>query len=244
MSRRIEFRRNDYPDSEAMPLHSLFITAFVVGLSGALMPGPLLAVTISSVARNGFWAGPALVLGHALAEIITVVALSRGLGKVVARPKVLALVGILGGAFLGWMSYGLLTSSGEVLSLEAKDHGSAGFGLSAVGSGLLVSVSNPYWLVWWATVGASYVALSLRQGRKGLYTFYAGHTLSDALWYVAISVAVAQGSRLISTEAYRVVLLVCGLALAVLAVYFAVSGIRSLVRKRPLVPEKAQPDKT
>ena len=44
------------------------LTSFIVALSGALMPGPLLTVTVGEAARRGFWAGPLIIVGHALLE--------------------------------------------------------------------------------------------------------------------------------------------------------------------------------
>jgi hypothetical protein len=41
---------------------AIFVSSFLIGLSGALMPGPLLAVTIRDTTRRGFHA-PLLVLG-------------------------------------------------------------------------------------------------------------------------------------------------------------------------------------
>ena len=57
----------------------LFITSMIVGVSGAATPGPLLIVNITETARRGFWAGPAVALGHSLLELVTVALLSLGL---------------------------------------------------------------------------------------------------------------------------------------------------------------------
>jgi threonine/homoserine/homoserine lactone efflux protein len=43
-------------------------TSFVIALSGAMMPGPLLTVTISESPRRGMLAGPLLVLGHGILD--------------------------------------------------------------------------------------------------------------------------------------------------------------------------------
>ena len=42
----------------------------------------------------------------------------------------------------------------------------AALGLAA--SGVAVSVANPFWLLWWATIGAAYVAASLEEGAAGV----------------------------------------------------------------------------
>ena len=52
-------------------LAGLASTSFIVALSGALMPGPLLTVTVGEAARRGFWAGPLIMVGHALLETFT-----------------------------------------------------------------------------------------------------------------------------------------------------------------------------
>ena len=50
----------------------IFMTSFVIALSGALAPGPLLAACISESTKHGFKSGPLMILGHAILEIIMV----------------------------------------------------------------------------------------------------------------------------------------------------------------------------
>ncbi|MDP2718929.1 MAG: LysE family transporter [Dehalococcoidia bacterium] len=78
-------------------LSLIFTTSFVIALSGAMMPGPLLAVTISEVARRGFWAGPLLVLGHAILELSIVAALAFGLSRLVGSELISGIIFLAGG---------------------------------------------------------------------------------------------------------------------------------------------------
>jgi threonine/homoserine/homoserine lactone efflux protein len=87
-------------DGFYLELLAIFTTAFVVGFSGAMMPGPLLTVTIGESARRGFSAGPLLVLGHAVLELVLILALVGGLSIYLTRTAVTHTIAIFGGAFL------------------------------------------------------------------------------------------------------------------------------------------------
>lgn len=210
-------------------LIAIFTTSLFVGFSGALMPGPLLTVVISGSAQRGFWEGPALVLGHAVAEFLIVAALAAGLSRLLKRNLVAGLIGLLGGAFLLWMGLDIARSAWwGTVSLEQATGTEAGLQLGPVITGIVVSISNPCWVLWWATVGASYVALSLRRGPLGLGFFYFGHILSDLSWYSLVALLIARGRALLSQPVYRLILLVCGSFLIALSIYFIHSGIKFL----------------
>jgi len=182
-------------------------------------------VTISQSTRHGFWAGPLVTAGHAMAEIAAVAALAMGLGKVFKRGLVAGVIGLLGGGFLLWMGADIARSGwvGIALELEPGEMGVGAFG--SVGAGVLASISNPYWVVWWASVGASYVVLALRKGPLGLGAFFLGHILSDLSWNSLLALLIASGRGFLSLSFYRGVLVVCGLILVALAIYFIYSGL-------------------
>ncbi len=77
------------------------VTSFIVALSGALMPGPLLTLTVGEAARRGFWAGPLIIVGHALLELALVLLLLAGVGVWLHRPLILGLVGVVGAGHAG-----------------------------------------------------------------------------------------------------------------------------------------------
>ncbi len=217
----------------------IFFTSFVVGLSGALMPGPLLALTVSSVVEHGFWAGPLLMVGHAAGELLVVIALVKGIGRLLQRKVIIGTIGLVGGSFLLWMSYGLLMTADKVLIFQPGSGTSIGFGIPTIMAGLVVSITNPYWVLWWGTVGTTYVAWA-RDNRKtgGVSIFFVGHELSDLIWYSVVSIVVAGGASLLSPGIYKALLTICGVALFGLALYFIVSGTKSIMdgRRAPRTP--------
>ncbi|MDP3047711.1 MAG: LysE family transporter [Chloroflexota bacterium] len=216
---------------------ALFSTSLVVGFSGALMPGPLLTAVIAGAARDGFWAGPALSLGHAIAEAGIVLGLAFGLARLFKNRWVSGTIGLVGGLFLLWMGYDIAQSAWTgAVSLQMATSGTASQpGWGSVLTGVVVSVTNPYWILWWATVGANYVLLGMKEGPLGLGSVYTGHILSDILWLVFVSFVVSSGRALMNDLVYRGILLVCSLFLIVLGLYFARSGLR-FMRGQGVVP--------
>ncbi|MBM4276007.1 MAG: lysine transporter LysE [Deltaproteobacteria bacterium] len=199
------------------------ITSFIVALSGALMPGPLLTVTVGEAARRGFWAGPLLMVGHALLEGALVILLVVGVAAWLNRPVILGSVAVLGAAMLGWMGLALVKASRHSrLEFDAQ----AQSGLHPVATGILMSLANPYWLIWWLTIGLGYVIFAQKYGLLGVVLFYAGHILADFAWYSLVSGAVAQGRRFLSDQVYRGFLACCGFFLFAFGGYFAVQGVR------------------
>lgn len=210
-------------------LAAIFATSMMVGLSGTLMPGPLLTVTISRSAQRGFWQGPLLIVGHAIAELALVLALTAGLSRLLKRRAVAGLIGLLGGAFLLWMGLDIVRSAWwGTVSLDLASAERSGARMGPVLAGALVSASNPYWVLWWATIGVSYVALALRQGPLGLGSFYVGHILADLSWYSLIAFAITAGRNFLSQTIYRGILFICGFFLIALSIYFIYSGINFL----------------
>ncbi|MBI2935097.1 MAG: LysE family transporter [Chloroflexi bacterium] len=91
-------------------------------------------------------------------------------------------------------------------------------------SGILLSVLNPTWLIWWATIGVAFVVWSARYGTMGPVYFYTGHIVADFSWYSMVSFMVGRG-RNISQSLHRILLIGSGLFMAVMGGYFVWQGM-------------------
>jgi threonine/homoserine/homoserine lactone efflux protein len=203
-------------------LPQIFFTSFLVGLSGALMPGPVLVVTVSHATRRGFIAGPLIVLGHAILELALVVGIILGLGQYLVLEPVSGVLGIVGGVVLAWMGWGMLSGKG---GREGESKLSRAMPTSPVLAGLLTSLSNPYWFLWWATVGMAYISISLNLGLGGVTAFYSGHILADLVWYSFLAALITLGHKFVAGRFYRGLFVFCGVFLMLFGMYFLYRGV-------------------
>lgn len=204
-------------------LITIFCTSFVIALSGALMPGPLLTVTVSESSRRGMSTGPLMIFGHGLLELALVVALISGLAPILARDDVFILISLTGGAVLLWMGVSMLRNL-PGLSLDCQTTNIKSRNLVVMG--IVLSAVNPYWLIWWASIGLGYIMHSLKFGMMGVTAFFLGHILADLAWYALISFGITKGQHLFSNTFYRKLIGGCALFLIFFSCWFFYSGVQ------------------
>ncbi len=211
-----------------MELYMIFFTAMGVGLSGAVVPGPVTAVVAEQTIKRGFVAAPLVVLGHGILEVSVVILLSTGWGHLVTGETATGVIGIIGGGVLAWMGGGMMRNARNV-SLNIQNAGTAVSKTGPVVAGMITTLANPYWFLWWATIGASYVAFSLEYGAKGVLLFFSGHILSDLIWLSLLAFALVSGKKFIGDRVYRGIIFLLGLFLVGLAAYFIWTGAKFLI---------------
>jgi len=189
----------------------IFFSSFIIALSGALVPGPLFTITVSESLRRGFKTGPLIIFGHGLLEITIVILLFFGLTPFLLEERTRQFISVAGGIILMIMGVMLFKDAGETrLDLSPGERQT---GLHPVVSGILGSLSNPYWIIWWVTIGLGYLVSSLRYGIPGVIAFFSGHISADLLWYSMISYAVSRGQKIMGERGYRYLLSACGIFL-------------------------------
>lgn len=207
----------------------VFSLSFVVALSGAMAPGPLLTYTIVKslrARRRGFLTGVWVIGGHAMLESVLVIGLLLGLAELLRSPLTVRIIGALGGIFLVFMGIIIIR---DVARSRIPDLGSSGDPLfiksHPIVGGIVVSMSNPYWWVWWATVGFAFMAkyqISLHAWGV-LLAFFLGHEAGDLAWYFAVSTTVYVGRSYINPKVYGMLLLGCGIFVVLFGLYLGVS---------------------
>lgn len=207
-------------------LCGIFGTSFVIALSGALMPGPVLTVTISESSRRGFWAGPLIMVGHGILELGLVILLLLGVEPYLNKDIVFGAVGLTGALILIWMALGMFRS---IPSLKLNLEPGAEESTNPIRAGILMSLANPYWFIWWATIGLGYIVYAMKFGALGVIAFFAGHISADFAWYSIVSLTISKGRNFLSERLYKGITAVCASALVVFSGWFGLVGIQRLV---------------
>ncbi|MFX0011720.1 MAG: LysE family transporter [Candidatus Hermodarchaeota archaeon] len=208
----------------------IFITSFLVALSGALSPGPLLTFTIfkSLKQKRGYLAAIYILLGHATIELALIIVLLAGASFFFQNIIFLTLVGIIGGTLL--VIYGIFTirdilKSGFEKNYALEGETIKGFKGNSYVGGILVSLSNPFWTFWWAVIGLSLMvtlSITLFNPLK-MIVFFLGHEMGDIIWYLPISIFVSLGGKSLNPKIYKYVLIACGIFMIVFGVYLALN---------------------
>jgi threonine/homoserine/homoserine lactone efflux protein len=197
---------------------STLVLGFLIGLTGALAPGPTLVATINASLSGNWTAGLKVSLGHILIETAIFFLIILGLASV-ASPYTTIIAGIGGIALI---VFGIMTIAGSRNATLAA--GPAEEGASPYLAGLLTSAANPYFWIWWLSVGSALLLKSLEGGLLFAAIFMIGHWGADTAWYTFVSTGVAKGKTILADTTYHRIMAVCGIFLVLFGLYY-LSGV-------------------
>lgn len=198
---------------------STLVLGLLIGFTGALAPGPTLVATINASLAGNWTAGLKVSLGHIVIETAIFFLIILGLASV-ASPYT-TLIALIGGIAL--IVFGVLTLLGSrsaTLSTAPAPEGSGPYM-----AGLLTSAANPYFWIWWLSVGSALLIQSLEGGLLFAAVFMIGHWGADTAWYTFVSASVAKGRTLLSDKTYHVVMAACGVFLVLFGLYYLSGAI-------------------
>ncbi len=196
------------------------IETVVISLSGVMAPGVLSAVTINHGMRNSR-AGVSIAIGHGMVEVPLLILIYYGVGALMQISGFQVSIGVLGGVLMGWMGVTIIRSSGTVMA-------QSNLGDSSVWAGVMLSAGNPYFLIWWATVGSSLVIRSVEYGLVGALLFGICHWMCDLVWLGLLAFIAHRASTSFGGAFVRIISLVSGSFLLIIGFRFLYQALRTM----------------
>lgn len=184
-----------------------------------MAPGPITAVTVAHGNRSPH-AGAWVAVGHGIVEFPLMILIFLGFEYFLKSPDVRAAIGLIGGAFLLFMAYGMFRG------LKNMNMSSMSTFKSPVAAGAILSATSPYFLIWWATVGASLIIASEEFGLIGFIALAVFHWTCDFVWFYFLSALTFKSGKFFGNKFQKGVFAVCGVFLIFMGGMFIVDAAK------------------
>lgn len=210
-----------------MDLFGFVATVVVLTASGALAPGPLFFGLLMHGSKEGARAGFFAAIGHMLVEFPLVLALAMGLLAAASQPMIKGLIGVFGG--VGLIGFGAVQIYGTLRSKTRPDKipTSKSLPASSLVLGLALTGLNPYFILWWLTIGSILIVQALAFAAiAGVLIMYASHIWMDYAFLTAIAHLGKKGKTVVGSRYYKLVLIAFGLILAYYGATFVIDALK------------------
>lgn len=207
-----------------MSLLFFLLQAIGISLSGVMAPGPLTAAAVATGARSRY-AGALIAVGHGIIEFPLMILIILGMGKIFESTKTQIIIGLAGGTFLLIMAVQIL------IALKTTDtQQQTARNQNPVLAGVILSAGNPYFLIWWATIGLALATTARGFGIWAFGLFAIAHWLCDFVWLSVLSWASFKGTKLLGGKSQRIVLMICSAALFFFGLFFIYNATSNLIK--------------
>jgi len=199
-------------DSVAL-LGSLIAVTALVSLSGVMMPGPVFAASVAKGYKDrhaGFWIG----IGHGIIELPLIILIGFGLGIYLNNIYVALAIGIAGGSMLMFMGLSMIDMRKDTKEYEQY------LPQRPTVVGILMTAVNPYWFIWWATVGATLIIFALTLGVLGLVVFTTIHITCDIGFDFFVSYSANRSKKFWRKRTHEYVFGTCGVLMYGFGIFF------------------------
>lgn len=200
----------------------ILLSVVVISFSGVMMPGPMFAVTLAKSYKSPF-AGVQISLGHAVIEVPLILLIYFGFAQFFQNTLAQLLLSVVGGSMIILLGINMFRARTEVVQ-KGKD-----LPYNAFTAGILTSGFNPFFLLWWATIGSMLIMRFLGFGTTGLIVFIIVHWLCDFLWLSLISILIYRTRSLWGRKFQEGVFIACSLLLVGFGGWFVISGIQTVI---------------
>lgn len=207
----------------SLSLFTFLIEVIIISLSGVMAPGPITAVTIGKGNKSPH-AGIMIAMGHGIIEFPLMLLIFFGFGFLFKINYVKPAIAFIGGLLLLYMSIGMLQN------IKVEQDSLNNDKSSSLKAGIFLSAGNPYFLIWWATIGATIILRSVEFGILGFLLFAIIHWSCDFLWLYFLSTLSFKGSQFFGRNFQKISFIICAILLMFFSFKFIIDAIITFLK--------------
>ena len=188
----------------------------IISASGVMSPGPLFAANVMYGLREGKISGIKLAIGHTIVEFPLIILLGVGFVSIESVPEIRTVITILGAAGLfGFAILQIRSVIKQKFSLETKS------GQGPFVAGILLSALNPFFIIWWLTIGLVLISESIQTfGIIGIIILFLFHIWMDYAWLFTIAVFSSKAKNYLSRRNFKIIIIGLSIVLICFGVDF------------------------
>jgi threonine/homoserine/homoserine lactone efflux protein len=207
-----------------MDILSFVITVIVLTASGALAPGPLFFATITHGSKHGAKSGLIFSIAHTVVEFTLIMLFALGLITIASEPIVRQVIGLIGGSVL--ILFGVIQIRNTIrFKPEDLKKPKASYRRLFI-IGIVFTALNPYFILWWLTVGAQLIIISLEfAALLGVIFMFMCHVWMDYVWLTGVAYFSKKGTDVMGLKWYRPLMVIFGGIL----IYFGITFIIPII---------------
>jgi threonine/homoserine/homoserine lactone efflux protein len=202
------------------------LQVILISTSGVLSPGPLFFINLLYGSKYGSFVGLKIASGHAIVEFPLVIILSYGLytfSSFNVSDVILKFIGTLGGIFI--LIFSILQSN-SILRYKKfskpQEITNTKFNIkSPILVGFIFTILNPFFLVWWFTIGSKMISDSILNFGivEGTSIIFFSHIWMDYFWLWFTSFMVYKGKSVIKEKTYQIFVFMISVILGIYGIY-------------------------
>jgi len=197
-------------------LYLFLLSVIFISLSGVMMPGPVFAITITKGYRDKI-AGALIAFGHGVIEFPLMFLIYFGFAQFFTSNVAKMVIGLVGGLMLTYMGIQMFKTRGKTREEGANPEHASFL------AGIIATSANPYFFLWWATIGATLIMNASIFGVTGFLLFAITHWSCDFLWDIFVSMTVFKSRRFWTKRVHEIIFGCCSLVLIGFGAWFIIS---------------------
>jgi len=192
----------------------------IISASGVMSPGPLFAANVMYGLREGKISGIKMAIGHTIVEFPLIVLLGVGFFSIESVPEIRTVITIFGAVGLfGFAILQIRAVTKEKFSIETKS------GQGPFVAGILLSALNPFFIIWWLTIGLVLISESIQNfGIIGIVILFLFHIWMDYAWLFTIAAFSSKAKNYLSKRNFKIIIF----GLSIVLIYFGIDFLFKL----------------